>query len=182
MHRLSCGDVLRRRLCGRPASAAVPEQKTTSAAGASVPAGVGKAAVPASATGAAVPAGVGKAAVPASATGAAVPAGVGKAAVPASATGAAVPAGVGKAAVPAVPASAAGPAKGGRARRANGDRAGRVGEDPDGTGGDQHAVGVADRVDVEADEVALVVDAVDGGGAGAARVRNCGEPERGWSR
>ena len=91
MHRRSCGDVLLRRLCGRPAGAAVP-------------AGVGKAAVPA------------------------------------------VPAGVGKAAVP---------AKGGRARRADGDRAGRVGEDPDGTGGDQHAVGVADRVDVEADEVAL---------------------------
>ena len=40
----------------------------------------------------------------------------------------------------------------------------------------QHAVGVAARVDVEADEVALVVDAVDGGGADAARVRNCGEP------
>ena len=105
-----------------------------------------------------------KAAVPASAADAAVPAGVGKAAVPA---GAAVPVGVGKAAVP---------AKGGRARRANGDRAGRVDEDPDGTGGDQHAVGVADRVDVEADEVALVVDAVDGGGADPVRVRNCGEP------
>jgi hypothetical protein len=40
----------------------------------------------------------------------------------------------------------------------------------------QHAVGVAGRVGVEADQVAVVVDAVDDRGADAVRVIDGGEP------
>ena len=61
-------------------------------------------------------------------------------------------------------------------------------EEPRGSGGsprlpaagarlwlDEHAVGVAGRVGVETDQVAVVVDAVDGGGADPVRVVDRGE-------
>ena len=170
-------------LCGRPASAAVPKQKTTSAAGAAVPAGLPPPCPPGRrsrrAAGAAVPA---SAPVPPFPPVLARPPFPPFPPFPQRPPVPPFPPVLARPPFPPVPASAAVPAKGDRARRANGDRAGRVGEDPDGTGGDQHAVGVADRVDVEADEVALVVDAVDGGGADAARVRDGGEPSPFWSR